>query len=258
MTFSPSVKLGGLLWVVLAVAGCSGPRTPPETQRSATLDIDDQMRLAQSYLNAGRFRDAIDVLEKATTQEPELPTLRNFYGQVLFLAGRDEAAEVELLKALELDPYLTDARNNLGIVLDRMGRKDEAEQTYLAALKDPSYATPEKVLLNLGLLYGSQGRDELAIEKLRRAVEINSRYYQAHYELAALLDRTGRLEEAASEYEVALPAYETSGEYFYRLGFAFFKLGDTERARRELLRVQELAPGSTHAVKADDLLKMMK
>lgn len=258
MTFSPSVRLGGLLWIVLAVAGCTGSHSPPETDRPAKLDIDDQMRLAQSYMNAGRFRDSIDVLEKATTEEPNLPSLRNFYGQVLFLAGRDEAAEVQLREALEQDPYLTDARNNLGIVLDRMGRKDEAEAAFLEALKDPSYPTPEKVLMNLGLLYGSQGRDQLAIDKLRRAVEINSRYYPAHYELAALLDRVGRLEEAASEYEVAAPAYQTSGEYYYRLGFAFFKLGDTERARRELLRVQELAPGSTYAVKADDLLKMMK
>ena len=248
----------GCCGLVLLTAGCPGPTPDPKVDRQQDLDINDRIRLSQAYVNNGRFNDALEVLERATKKEPGHAGLRNYYGQVLLLAGREEPAEMEMLKALELDPYLTDAYNNLGIVYDRLERRDEAETAFRKALEDRSYPTPEKVYLNLGLLYGTQGRDDEAVASLRRAVEINPKYYQAHYELASLLDRLGQLEEAASEYDVASPAYRTNGEFYYRSGFVMFKLGDHEEARKRLERVQELSPGSTNAVKAADVLKMME
>lgn len=246
------------LALALLAAGCTGGPPEPALDRQQDLDVNDRIRLSQAYVKNGRFNDAIEVLERAIKKEPAHAGLRNYYGQVLLLAGREAPAEEQLLQALELDPYLSDAYNNLGIVYDRLERRDEAEAAYRKALEDRSYPTPEKVHMNLGLLYGAQGRDEEAVASLRRAVEINPKYYQAHYELASLLDRLGQLEEAASEYDVAAPAYRNSGEFFYRSGFVLFKLGDHEEARVRLERVRELAPGSTHAVKASDVLKLIE
>ena len=93
---------------------------------------------------------------------------------------------------LDLDPYYSDAHNFLGAVYQEQDRLADAEREYRRALENPAYPTPEKVYLNLGLLYAEQGRHEEAIDTLRRAVEINTRYYQGHFELAALLDRAGQ------------------------------------------------------------------
>jgi tetratricopeptide (TPR) repeat protein len=143
-------------------------------------------------------------------------------------------------------------------VFDRLGKKAEAEAEYRRALEDPAYPSPEKVYLNLGLLYGSQGRDDEAIRELRKAVEIGPRYYRAHFELASRLESAGKFTEAASEYEVAAPDYTSSADYHYRLGFTYLKLKNNPKASEHLKRVIALSPGSENAAKAQDLLAMVR
>lgn len=247
-----------LLIVALTVslaAACGGKQTPAAAAPEVT--TPQKIRMAQSYLNAGRINDALALLEETIEQEPDNAYLRNFRGQVLLFAGRYDEAVEALLGALRLDPHLSDARNNLGVVYDAMGNKNEAEQQYRLALADPAYPTPEKVYLNLGILYSSQGRDSEAIDELRRAVEIDTKFYQAHFELASALERVGELDEAVREYKVAEPGYRDDGRYFYRLGLTYFRLGLKEEAKESLSRAVALAPGSPSAAQADDLLEMI-
>ena len=86
---------------------------------------------------------------------------------------------------------------------------------------------------------------------------INPKYYTAHFELASILDRIGELAEAVREYEVSEPGYRNSGDYLYRMGFVYFRLGEEQKARDRLTRVIDVAPGSKSAEQADRLLKMM-
>lgn len=244
-----------LLALAVAAAACR-PSQPAKHDPYA--DAAQKMRMTQAYLRAGRTAEALATMDEAVKAQPGNAGLRNFYGQVCFIAGRDAQAEAAFRKALELDPYLTDAHNNLGALYDRMGRKDAAEVEYHEALKDSSYPTPEKVYLNLGLLYASQGRNDEAVKSFRKAVEIDPKYYQGHFELASLLDRNGTLEEAAREYEVAAPDYQSSGDYFYRLGFAYFRLGDRSKAREKLTRAIEVSPGSEAAARSDEILKLLR
>ena len=208
-------------------------------------------------MTAGKVNEALEILEKAAASQPANAALRSYYGQLCFLAGRNAEAEASFLKALELDPRLTDARNNLGAVYDLTGRKDLAEKEFLKVLADPIYPSPEKAHLNLGLLYASQGRQTEAISQMRKAVEINPKFFRGHYELASLLDKAGQFDEAAREYEVAAPDYKGNGEYHYRIGLAYMKLNEQGKAKEHFLRCQDLSPGSESASKAYDLLKMI-
>ncbi len=244
-----------VLVVTLAAAGC-GPKKSAGAP-AKELDTPGRIRLAQSYFGAGRVPEAFEVVREAIAKDPDNAGLRNYYGQLCLLAGRLPEAREALLEALRLDPYLTDAHNNLGVVLDRMGRPNDAEQEFKKALQDPAYPTPEKVYLNLGVLYDAQGRLDEALSALRKAVEIDPKYYQAHYELAGLLDRLGKLEEAAREYEVAAPGYRNQGVYQYRLGFTYFRLGDRVKAREHLNKVVEISPGSESAAQAAEILRTM-
>ena len=72
-----------------------------------------------------------------------------------------------------------------------------------------------------------------------------------------MLDRVGKIDEAALEYEVARPDYRNVGEFYYRLGFVYFRLGDQAKARENLERVIQVSPGSNSAAEANDLLKMI-
>ena len=183
--------------------------------------------------------------------------MHSYYGLLCLQSGRNDAAVGSLHRAIELDPYLTDARNVLGTVYLELGRAEDAEEQFRKALEDPAYPTPEKVYLNLGLLYDSQGRDDEAVESFRKSVGIDPKYHKAHFHLASALDRVGNLSEAAREYEVAEPAFKNDGEYWYRRGFAYYRLGRAGHALESLLRVRDVAPGSESAARADELLALL-
>jgi Tfp pilus assembly protein PilF len=239
---------------LVCLAGCGGNSA---TTKPAGLSPQDKEMMAYSMLNAGRVGEALRLIEEALAEEPDSVRFQSARGEICLRSGRIEEALGAFQRVLELDPYMTEAHNALGSIYDQLGRQMEAEQEFKTALSDPTYPTPEKLYLNLGLLYSSQGRSEEAVDACRTAVGINPRYYRAHFELASILDRLGKIEEAASEYEVAAPDYSSDGEYHYRLGWAYYRLQDEDRARESLERAIALAPGSNSAVRADELLKLI-
>ena len=243
-----------ILALMVWVAGCGGESA---TKEPAELSPKDKQMMAYSMLNAGRVGDALRLIEEALADEPDNIRFLSAKGEICLRTGRTAEAEGAFRKVLENDPYMTEAHNALGSIYDHLGRKMEAEQEFKSALADRAYPTPEKIYLNLGLLYASEGRSDEAVDSFRMAVGINPKYYRGHFELASILDRLGKIEEAASEYEVAAPDYGGSGEYHYRLGYAYYRLGNMDKARDSLERVIGLAPGSNSAVRADELLKLI-
>lgn len=241
-------------WAILLAwtAGCGGG---PVQHTPQVLTTTQQVRKADSMVNAGRVKEALESIAAAVAADPDDARLRMHQGRILFQVGEYDKAAAAFEEALRLDPYYTDAHNRLGAAYAELGRKTEAEAEYRKALEDPAYPTPELTYLNLGLLYASGGRTDEAIDAFRKSVEINPRYFQAHYELASILDSSGNLEEAAREYEVAGAAYGDNGEFLYRLGFAYFRLGRKQEARETLGRVRVVAPGSHSAAQADTLLE---
>ena len=250
----PALVIVSVVFLAASLSACGAAKTKPKDPAS---EAATNIRLAESYFAAGKVNEALGILEKAAASQPANAALRNYYGQLCFLAGRNAEAEQAFTLALELDPHLTDARNNLGAVYDATGRKDQAERQFLQVLADQAYASPEKAHLNLGILYRSEGRQDEAIFQLRQAVEINPKFWRGHFELASALDKAGLLDEAAREYEVAAPDYKANGEYHYRIGLAYMKLDQPSKAREHFTRCQELSPGSESASKAYDLLKMI-
>jgi type IV pilus biogenesis/stability protein PilW len=246
--------------LALSVGACGGTRETAKKEVEHPLADDPafKVRMAESLMKAGRVREALEHLDEAVAKHPDNAPLRLHYGRIALQAGRFADAEASFRKALEIDPYLTDARNYLGAVLSELGRFAEAEEQFERALQDRAYPTPELLYLNLGLLRLEQHREEQAIEALRRAVEIDPKFYRAHYELAAALEGRGDYREAVREYEVAAPGYRTHGDYFYRLGFLYYRLGDESRARDHLARVLTVAPGSESAARADELLQILE
>ena len=252
-----SRAIGWIVVVAVLTVGCAA-HTEPDREPDPAAELSAKVRLAQAYARNGKFNQAIELLNEAVEMEPDNASIRNFRGQSLLLVARYEAAEADLKKALELDPHMTDVHNNLATVYAETGRETEAEAEYRLALKDPGYPTPEKIHLNLGMLYSSQGRTQDAVTEFRRAVEIDRDYYQAHYELAGLLEKEGNFEEAAREYNVAEPRYRDSGGFYLRLGYVYFRLGNNLKAAEYLRKVIDVSPGSESAAEADKLLKMLR
>jgi superkiller protein 3 len=235
--------------------GCGRPKTPEQTPIEH--DKVYSVRMAESQFNGGRVSEALATLREAIERFPDDASLHHRYGLYCLQAARYDEAIAALDRALELDPHLTDAHNNLGIIYVELDEYTRAESEFRKVIADPAYPTPQMPYLNLGLLYTEQGRYEEAVSYLRKSVGIDPKFYKAHFHLASVLDRIGELEEASREYEVAEPAFRSDGEYWYRRGFTYYRLGEVERARESLLRVRSIAPGSESAARADELLEVL-
>ncbi len=244
--------------LILGAAVSCGPRKPQISNQPKELTMVEKVRMADSFHTAGRMNDALEILAEVVAEHPENAQLQTVYGEYLFLAGRYPAAEERLNRALELDPYLTDARNWLGACLAQQQRYDEAREQYERALRDPAYPSPQMIYLNLGMLYREQGLDDKGIEQLRRAVQIDPRYFKAHFELASALETVGRFDEALDELIVAEPAYRTDGRYWYRRGFLEFRLQRANKALDSLRRCLDVSPGSPAAAQARELMGVIQ
>jgi tetratricopeptide (TPR) repeat protein len=245
-----------VIGTLLVCIACGGGGKETE-QKPIEHDKVYSVRMAQSMFNGGRVSEALAELERALERFPDDASLYNLYGGYCVRAGRYDEAIEALNRALEIDRYLTDAHNWLGVAHNEKRNYGDAEREFRLALADPAYPTPEKVYLNLGVMYAEQGRDDEALEALRRAVGIDPKYFMAHFQLASVLERIGNLLEAVREYEVAEPAFRNDGEYWYRRGFAYYRLGEAGKARESLVRVRSVAPGSESAARADELLAVL-
>jgi len=243
--------------ILIAATSC-GPRKPQMSNEPKMLTTAEKVRMADSFRNAGRMNDALELLDEVVADNDNDAQLHTVYGEYLFLAGRYPLAEKHLTRALELDPYLTDARNWLGVTLAQQENYDEARKQYEKALEDPAYPSPQLIYLNLGMLYRAQGLDQEGIRQFRRAVQIDPRFFKAHFELALALEAVGQFDEALDELSVAEPAYRSDGTYWYRRGFLEFRLQRAAQALDSLRRCLDVSPGSPAAAQARELMQVIQ
>ena len=146
----------------------------------------------------------------------------------------------------------------LGLLVALMLSGSAVAWQYERALDDPSYPSPQLIYFNLGVLYRAQGLDEDGIKQLRRAVQIDPRFFKAHYELALALETIGKFDEALDELGVAEPAYRSDGTYWYRRGFLEFRLQRAGQALDSLRRCLDVSPGSPAAAQARELMGVIQ
>lgn len=86
------------------------------------------------------------------------------------------------------------------------------------------------------------GEPEVGLEQLRQATEVSPGYPDIRYRLGRLLERLGRLGDAAEEYGAAMKTNEEYLDARVALGFCLLKAGEQERATevfRQALKIKK-------------------
>jgi serine/threonine protein kinase/tetratricopeptide (TPR) repeat protein len=205
------------------------PRTAAEFYENGTYNFS-----VRNYDAAVRdFRQAI-------TLQPEYPSAHNRLGRTLMLNGQPSAAVSEFRKAIEQNggTYPV-AQFNLGVALQQTGDGDAAAAAYLDAIKAKG-GNYSDAFYQLGVTYSNEGRWRDAADALRKSIEqdggrdpdaqlrlgyvlVKQEDYAgaekvfrdalerrggnlpyAHYNLGLLYEKTGRLQEAVTEFETFL------------------------------------------------------
>ncbi|WP_407060849.1 tetratricopeptide repeat protein [Agrilutibacter terrestris] len=97
-----------------------------------------------------RYREALELIDRARTAEPDNAAIIDSYGWVLYRLGRKEDALTELRRAFtqQKDPEIA---SHIGEVLWALGRKDEARRYFDEARKlDPENRALKRALEKIG------------------------------------------------------------------------------------------------------------
>ncbi len=238
------VALAGL------AAGCASSSAPAPTESGPL----QHYQMARMYFEQGRTDDALKEIDISLRKDDALPQVHFYQGFIYYSLGDPAKAVPAFEAAIQRDPYYTDARMYLAASYEELGRPQDALAELDRALTNKTYPTPEKILVNKALILARQKQYEPALAALRQAIDLKPRYYRAHFETAQILETTGRGKEALAAYEAAAPGYVEDAGFHLAYGSALFRARREAEAKVELKRAIDLAPGSTVAGKASELL----
>lgn len=130
------------------------------------------------------FKAAVAAYHKAVELDPHNAVLYFELGNLWRDAGRLRKAKSAWLKALALQPHYAAAASNLGVACELLHEDKQAEKAYRQALS--------------ALAFKDQLENKMALEFFSMDWAV------VYYNLGALLERQGRLQEARAEYKAAL------------------------------------------------------
>jgi Flp pilus assembly protein TadD len=166
-------------------------------------------------------------------------------GYALRQRGDLEAAAGEFRQALSLMPENPGAHVGLGMVYQLQGRFEEAIMEYRTA----SALLPEAPgAQDLGVAYSIRGRREGDAREDPGGPRTRSNSFAAHLSLGMVFHKAGQLENALSEYRLALGLDPASAEAHNNLGVILWKRGQRQEALREFEAARRLQPDSPLAL----------
>lgn len=169
-------------------------------------NLEAYYQLAQIYTDLRRWKDAESVLDKAqklAAKKDDQLMVDFERGMMEDRAKHYDAAETSFNKVLAVDPDNALTLNNYGFMLaDRGVNLDQALSMIRKAVKlEP---TNYAYLDSLGWAYYRLGKYSQAQTNLERAVARDGMDPTVHEHLGDLYEKTGRLKEAAAQWELSL------------------------------------------------------
>lgn len=168
-------------------AGCvTSDSGPPINEGSPQEAAQANLRLGVAYFRKGDLALALEKLEKAVGQDPQLAGARSTLALVYEQLGRNDEAGVEYRKALKLEPDNAVLKNMYGAYLCRQNKIEKAIDEFLEAASDRLYPTPEAALANAGVCALRLPDLVQAEDYFRRALNARPDYAEALWQMASL------------------------------------------------------------------------
>ncbi|MCX5493820.1 tetratricopeptide repeat protein [Kaistia dalseonensis] len=156
-----------------------------------------------------------------------------------FNAGRLTEAERLCRSVLSARPNVFDARHLMALIQSGLGQDKQAIENFDRALA--LKPTPE-VLNGKATSQQKLRRYDDALASYDRAIALNPRFAEAHYNRATTLEALGRQEEAVASYDRAIAARPDFVEAFNNRGNRLAALGRTDEALTSYDRALALRP----------------
>lgn len=187
-----SCEAAAVISILDHVSGDDAEYDPELIDFLQNIELDDpsfNSKLGSYYLKTGNVAAAETMTRRAMTMAPDNAKLYFQLAQICMRLGKKEEALDAATKASELKPKDSWFRCYKGIVLLNLDRLEEAERTQLEAQSiNDQMAAP---YMQLSMIYGRMKRFELALEKIRKAVEMKPEVPRFHKQLGTCLEQLG-------------------------------------------------------------------
>ena len=150
-----------------------------------------------------------DVVNK----RPGNPRAHNNLGLEYLHQGKLDEAQSHFVEALKINPGYWQATYNLGLVFEARNKTEDAIKLYTSILQ-VDFPALKKSLVNayntVGLDLRKNGKLADAAIQFRNAINIDSKFWPAHFNLALILASSGSNEDSINEFKQTL---ELNPEY---------------------------------------------
>ncbi len=195
---------------------------------------------------------AIQLAREQTLHSNDEGLWYDLLGNALFQAERTDEAINSWQAAVQ---YSTDeAERNIRLGNIAFARKEwnAAENSYrLAFTHIPTYpflaCRLARSSSELGLIHLNDDNDEMAVEKLKYAIQVDDTVYEYHLNLAKGLFNLDRHEEAKESIRKAQRLKDDCAVCFYDLGYINFDQGYFDEARTCLMNALKIDPAYSDA-----------
>ena len=236
-------------------------------------DAEGYCYLGSSYKLLGQSSKAIKYFKKATElKENYSDALLNLAAAQAETKQFDDAA-LNFQKFIALNPENSDALFQLGVIMDQLEKYEEATEAYLKAY-NLNHKNPELFLLvatslmrceeyepsleffklynlhnsknwrsfyNMGVIYKiSEERLDLAIENLKKSIELNPNHVKAYIKLAEIYVQNNDIDDAEKLYLDATRINPNEFGAYVGLSEISYKRGEKDRSIKYLEKMKEL------------------
>ena len=157
------------------------------------------MLAGQAYDEMKNDAGALEQFQAAVKADPSFPNVHFGYGYLLWRQLRFEEAKQEFKAELANNPEQAQALTFLGDTEIHLGHPEAAPSLLNQALRiDPAIAMAH---LDLGIVYGDQGRNEDAVRELKAAAALTADDPNIHWRLGRLYQAAGMKAEAKVEFD---------------------------------------------------------
>ena len=188
--------------------------------------VDAHQMLGNLHQREGDYPTAIEYFQNALARNPDhQASLLGLADSYLWL-DRPEDALVGFERLLRLAPHDSKAAIASTDILVKLGQPDEALQVARsAALYEHAPALVHNQHAELLVLAGRSGEAERALE---RAIEVNDRPVQPHFNLAVLYEERGETARAIDRYKEALARMPWHYRTLFNLGRLLGREGELD------------------------------
>ncbi len=193
------------------------------------ITIQEALSKIVELYGQGNLRDAEILCRRILEQEPENPDANHFIAIIACDVGNLSAAKDFLEKAIRLNPNNPSCYLNMGNIVQKEGDLKAAIQWYEKSIQ-MDYAGSKKAQNNMGVVLTQLGQYDVALDKLKTAIELDPHYHEAHNNIGETYKYLGQYDKALAACEACLKLSPDYVPARWNRSILWFLAGDLESA----------------------------